>query len=89
MTSQINFISEKVQNHKHLFLLGRGLFYPVMLEAALKIKELCYLHTEAFAAGEMKHGPLALIESGTMIIMIAAKTTTMSGSSILTSKENF
>ncbi|MEE2770536.1 MAG: glutamine--fructose-6-phosphate transaminase (isomerizing) [Pseudomonadota bacterium] len=69
----INFISEKVQNHKHLFLLGRGLFYPVMLEAALKIKELCYLHTEAFAAGEMKHGPLALIESGTMIIMIAAK----------------
>lgn len=69
----VNFISEKVQNHKHLFLLGRGIFYPVMLEAALKIKELCYLHTEAFAAGEMKHGPLAMIESGTMVIMIAAK----------------
>ena len=69
----VNFISEKVSNHKHLFMLGRGLFYPVMLEAALKIKELCYVHTEAFAAGEMKHGPLALIESGTTVIMIAAK----------------
>jgi glutamine---fructose-6-phosphate transaminase (isomerizing) len=69
----VNFISEKVSHHKHLFMLGRGLFYPVMLEAALKIKELCYVHTEAFAAGEMKHGPLALIESGTIVIIIAAK----------------
>ncbi|MDG2347886.1 MAG: glutamine--fructose-6-phosphate transaminase (isomerizing) [Gammaproteobacteria bacterium] len=69
----VNFIAEKVSNHKHLFMLGKGLFHPVMLEAALKIKELCYVHTEAFAAGEMKHGPLALIEPGTMVIMIAAK----------------
>ena len=69
----VNFISEKISHHKHLFLLGRGLFFPVMLEAALKIKELCYVHTEAFAAGEMKHGPLALIDSGTMVIIIAAK----------------
>lgn len=73
LDSVISYVAEKIGHHKHLFLLGRGLFFPVMLEAALKIKEICYIHTEAFASGEMKHGPLALIEKGSMVIIIAAR----------------
>ncbi len=57
----------------HTFILGRGIFYPVAQEFALKIKELAYLHAEAFSSGELKHGPLALIEKGTPVIVMAFK----------------
>jgi glucosamine--fructose-6-phosphate aminotransferase (isomerizing) len=53
--------------------LGRGLSFPVALEGALKLKELSYLHAEGYPAGEMKHGPLALIEDGLPVIVIAPK----------------
>ena len=53
--------------------LGRGLSFPIALEGALKLKELSYLHAEGYPAGEMKHGPLALIEDGLPVIVIAPK----------------
>ena len=60
-------------NIKGSIFLGRGLSYPVALEGALKFKELTYLHADGYPAGEMKHGPLALIENGMPVVMIAPK----------------
>jgi glutamine---fructose-6-phosphate transaminase (isomerizing) len=57
-----------VMNKRHIYVIGRGLSYPTSLEAALKIKEISYIHAEGLAAGELKHGPLALIEKGTPCI---------------------
>jgi glucosamine--fructose-6-phosphate aminotransferase (isomerizing) len=51
--------------------LGRGLHYPMALEGALKLKEISYVHAEGFPAGEMKHGPIALIEPGTPVVALA------------------
>ena len=53
--------------------LGRGYSYPIAMEGALKLKELSYIHAEGYAAGEMKHGPLALIEDGMPVIVLAPK----------------
>ena len=53
--------------------LGRGYSYPIALEGALKLKELAYVHAEGYPAGEMKHGPLALIEDGMPVVVIAPK----------------
>ena len=53
--------------------LGRGSSFPIALEGALKLKELSYLHAEGYPAGEMKHGPLALIEDGLPVIILAPK----------------
>ena len=53
--------------------LGRGLSFPIALEGALKLKELSYLHAEGYPAGEMKHGPLALIEEGLPVVILAPK----------------
>ena len=53
--------------------LGRGYAYPIAMEGALKLKELSYIHAEGYAAGEMKHGPLALIEDGMPIVVLAPK----------------
>ena len=51
--------------------LGRGAFYPIAMEGALKLKEISYIHAEGYAAGELKHGPIALIEDGTPVIVVA------------------
>ena len=59
--------------HARRLFLGRGLSYPIALEGALKFKELTYLHAEGYPAGEMKHGPLALVENGMPVIVIAPK----------------
>jgi len=53
------------------FYLGRGVHFPLALEGALKLKEISYIHAEGYAAGELKHGPIALIEEGTPVIVIA------------------
>ena len=53
--------------------LGRGFSYPIALEGALKLKELSYIHAEGYPAGEMKHGPLALIEDGLPVVVLAPK----------------
>ena len=59
------------QSHNALFL-GRGVHYPVALEGALKLKEISYIHAEAYPAGELKHGPLALVDEDTPVVSVAA-----------------
>ena len=54
-----------------MLYLGRGTGYPIALEGALKLKEICYIHAEGYAAGEMKHGPIALIDENVPVIVIA------------------
>ncbi len=63
-------LAEKYLNSRHCFYIGRGMDYFVCLEAALKLKEISYIHTEGFAAGELKHGPIALIEENTPVVAV-------------------
>jgi glucosamine--fructose-6-phosphate aminotransferase (isomerizing) len=66
----IETIAESLKEAKDIYIVGRSIHYPVALEAALKIKELTYIHAEAIAAGELKHGPLALIDKSSSVIII-------------------
>ncbi len=68
---QIKKVAKLVKNHKHVYILGRGLSYPAALEGALKLKETAYVHAEGFAGGELKHGVIALVEKGTPIFVLA------------------
>ena len=70
---KIQLIAKDIFNSKGSMFLGRGLSFPIALEGALKLKELSYLHAEGYPAGEMKHGPLALIEDGLPVIVVAPK----------------
>ncbi len=63
-------IAEKIYNVKDLYILGRGIGYPIAREIALKIKEICYIHAEGMMGGELKHGTIALIENGTVVLSI-------------------
>ena len=63
-------IMEKLKKFQAFFYLGRGLCYPIALEGALKLKEVAYLHAEAYPSGEMKHGPLAMIDKTTAVIAL-------------------
>jgi glucosamine--fructose-6-phosphate aminotransferase (isomerizing) len=65
---KIKALAEKYINMKNVFYIGRGLDYAVSMEGALKIKEIAYLHAEPYAAGELKHGPIALIEDGSLLV---------------------
>ena len=69
LESQIISLANKIKNKTNVIFLGRGYLYPLALEGALKLKEISYIHAEGFAAGEMKHGPIALIENGLPVIM--------------------
>lgn len=60
----------KLKNYRGVLFMGRGVSYPIALEGALKLKELAYMHAEGYAAGEMKHGPLALIDDRMLILML-------------------
>ena len=71
--SSIQSMAKEFINAKGSMFLGRGYSFPIALEGALKLKELSYLHAEGYPAGEMKHGPLALIEEGLPVIVIAPK----------------
>ncbi len=71
--SLVKTLALKLASAKDLYLLGRGLNYPTALEGALKIKEASYLHAEGFAAGELKHGVIALIESGTPVLVVGGQ----------------
>jgi glucosamine--fructose-6-phosphate aminotransferase (isomerizing) len=62
--------------NRDYYFIGRGLNYPAALEAALKLKEISYIHAEGYAAGELKHGPLALLENGTPVVAIVTKNRT-------------
>ena len=68
---KIKKLANKIFNKKHIYIIGRGLSFPIALEAALKIKEISYIHAEGFAAGELKHGVIALIEKGTPCLVFA------------------
>jgi glucosamine--fructose-6-phosphate aminotransferase (isomerizing) len=67
----VRSIAERIHGADSLFVIGRGLSYPTALEAALKIKEVSYIHAEGFAGGELKHGVIALIEEGTPCVVYA------------------
>ncbi|MCP1312634.1 glutamine--fructose-6-phosphate transaminase (isomerizing) [Paenibacillus tyrfis] len=69
----IKAIAKQVSTHDNLFFIGRGLDYAVALEGSLKLKEISYIHSEAYAAGELKHGTLALIEEGIPVIALATQ----------------
>ena len=63
----------KTYMHKDMFFIGRGLDYAVALEGSLKLKEISYIHSDAYPAGELKHGPIALMEEGTIVIALATQ----------------
>jgi glucosamine--fructose-6-phosphate aminotransferase (isomerizing) len=68
---QIRLWSERFADKEHALFLGRGLHYPIALEGALKLKEISYIHAEAYPAGELKHGPLALVDAAMPVVVIA------------------
>jgi glucosamine--fructose-6-phosphate aminotransferase (isomerizing) len=68
---QIKELSEHFAEKQHALFLGRGVQYPVAMEGALKLKEISYIHAEAYPAGELKHGPLALVDSSMPVIAVA------------------
>ena len=69
--SEIETLAEDFAEKHHALFLGRGEFYPIAVEASLKLKEISYIHAEAYAAGELKHGPLALIDADMPVIVVA------------------
>ncbi|NRR02388.1 glutamine--fructose-6-phosphate transaminase (isomerizing) [Brevibacillus sp. RS1.1] len=70
---EIRHFAESIKDEQHLFFIGRGLDHAVSMEGSLKLKEISYIHSEAYAAGELKHGTLALIEEGTRVIALATQ----------------
>ena len=68
---QMNEIAPDIANKDNALFLGRGIFYPIAKEGALKLKEISYMHAEAYPAGELKHGPLALIDENMPVIALA------------------
>jgi len=71
MSGQIEELAWALDGRNHILFLGRGLHYPIALEGALKMKEISYVHAEAYPAGELKHGPLALVDEDMPVIAIA------------------
>lgn len=69
----VRAVAERYTEVRDFFYLGRGVGYPVALEGALKLKEISYLRAEGYPAGEMKHGPIALIEPGTVVVAVATR----------------
>jgi glucosamine--fructose-6-phosphate aminotransferase (isomerizing) len=67
----IQQLAERFGDKNHALFLGRGTQYPIAMEGALKLKEISYIHAEAYPAGELKHGPLALIDSEMPVIAVA------------------
>ena len=70
---RIQWFSAKLVNISDAFFIGRGIDYAIGMEGSLKMKEISYIHSEAYAAGELKHGPISLIEDGTVVISIATQ----------------
>ena len=75
---KIKEIAKEVKDRNDIFYLGRGYDYYLSLEASLKLKEISYIHSEALAGGELKHGPIALIEQGTPVIVFLTDAETAS-----------
>ncbi len=73
MADSIKEIAKQFANKSHALFLGRGLQYPIALEGALKLKEISYIHAEAYPSGELKHGPLALVDKEMPVIATVPK----------------
>ena len=73
MYNQIEELAGLYYQHNHFLYLGRGIHYPIALEGALKLKEISYIHAEGYPAGEMKHGPIALIDENMPVMFLATK----------------
>jgi glucosamine--fructose-6-phosphate aminotransferase (isomerizing) len=71
LEEQVREIAHETARARDVLYMGRGAMYPLALEGALKLKEISYIHAEGYAGGELKHGPIALIEEGTPVIVIA------------------
>ena len=69
--SQISKLAEEFSGKHHCLFLGRGVMFPIALEGALKLKEISYIHAEGYAAGELKHGPIALIDKEMPVVVVA------------------
>lgn len=69
LAEDVEVIADRLAQASDMFFLGRGVNYPIALEAALKMKEISYIHAEAYPAGELKHGPIALIDTGTPVVV--------------------
>jgi glucosamine--fructose-6-phosphate aminotransferase (isomerizing) len=69
----VHAIAKKLTHAKDVLFLGRGLGFPIALEGALKLKEISYAHAEGYAAGEMKHGPIALIDESLPIVIVCPR----------------
>lgn len=67
---EIQYLASQYYDRKSVFFIGRGLDYAACLEGSLKLKEISYIHSEAYAAGELKHGTIALIEKGTLVVAL-------------------
>ena len=74
--AQIRHIAREIKEISDIYVLGRGIHYPIAIESALKLKELTYIHAEGIPGGELKHGPLALMDSNVFVIIINPKDST-------------
>ena len=73
MDDYLKELAKKYVNSENVFFIGRGLDYAISLEGSLKLKEISYIHSEAYAAGELKHGTISLIEEGTPVFAVATQ----------------
>ena len=73
----IHALAEKIKNVESMYVIGKAVNYPMALESAIKLQEVSYIHAEGFAAGELKHGPIALISEGTPVVVLAANDDTL------------
>jgi glucosamine--fructose-6-phosphate aminotransferase (isomerizing) len=71
LDEKISLLARRFIHKQHALFLGRGVQFPVALEGALKLKEISYIHAEAYPAGELKHGPLALVDSEMPVVAVA------------------
>ena len=71
LENSLNTIAQELKTVRDVLYVGRGISFPIALEGALKLKEISYIHAEAYAAGELKHGPIALVDDGVPVVAIA------------------
>jgi glucosamine--fructose-6-phosphate aminotransferase (isomerizing) len=71
LDADVRALAARIKDKHHALFLGRGALFPIAMEGALKLKEISYIHAEAYAAGELKHGPLALVDEDMPVIAVA------------------
>jgi len=76
LDAEVEKVARRYMNARDFLYLGRGMNYPIALEGALKLKEISYIHAEGYPAGEMKHGPIALIDENMPVVVLVPKNST-------------